>query len=218
MTAMTRQALSREVIAAAALDLTDREGLAGLSMRKLGSVLGVEAMSLYHYVSSKDDLLDAVVDQLCGEIELPSDGSREDDEPLDLAQWREEAFSALRSFYEVLRRHPAAVELIANRPVTGLNGFIVLYWAHRKCAALGLTPAQASDMVSLVVAYVIGVAASEVGMMSRLRENTDALDAMTDDPEVIEFFRCSRMVDHDKLFKLGLHSLLDGLLVRYQVG
>jgi AcrR family transcriptional regulator len=40
-------------------------------MRRLGDVLGVEAMSLYNHVANKDELLDGVVDQVFGEIDLP---------------------------------------------------------------------------------------------------------------------------------------------------
>ena len=40
-------------------------------MRRLGAALGVEAMSLYHYVANKDDLLDAVMAQLYNEIVIP---------------------------------------------------------------------------------------------------------------------------------------------------
>lgn len=55
-----REALSRDRIVAAALDLVDEEGLEGLTMRALGRKLGVEAMALYHYFPSKDALIEAI--------------------------------------------------------------------------------------------------------------------------------------------------------------
>ena len=55
-----RQPLSREVIIAAALELVEEQGLRKLTMRALGDRLGVEAMALYHYFSSKDELLGAI--------------------------------------------------------------------------------------------------------------------------------------------------------------
>ena len=47
----------------AALELVDRVGVDGLSMRKLGVALGVEAMTLYHYVPNKDALLSGLVER-----------------------------------------------------------------------------------------------------------------------------------------------------------
>src|SRR4051812_14453640 len=55
-------ALSRERIAAVALALVDREGLAALSTRRLGDELGCEAMSIYHHFPNKAHLMDALVD------------------------------------------------------------------------------------------------------------------------------------------------------------
>ena len=65
--------LSRERVLRAAIALADEGGLESLSMRKLGQQLGVEAMSLYHHVANKDDLLDGIVDAVTSEIEVPSD-------------------------------------------------------------------------------------------------------------------------------------------------
>ncbi|UQT61849.1 TetR/AcrR family transcriptional regulator C-terminal domain-containing protein [Streptomyces durmitorensis] len=61
--------LSRERVLAAALDVVDRDGLSGLSMRKLGAELGVEAMALYRYAAGKGALLDGLVEAFCEELE-----------------------------------------------------------------------------------------------------------------------------------------------------
>src|SRR5215472_7300577 len=71
--AATRRApLSRGQVVEAAVALADRSGIEALSMRKLGQVLGVEAMSLYNHVASKSDLLDGMVDAVFSEIGLPA--------------------------------------------------------------------------------------------------------------------------------------------------
>jgi len=70
-----RGSLSRAQVLETAVTLADESGIDGLSMRKLGQALGVEAMSLYNHVASKSDLLDGMVDVVFGEIGLPaSDG------------------------------------------------------------------------------------------------------------------------------------------------
>ena len=56
-----REVLSRAQVVRAAVDLLDEEGLAGLSMRKLGAKLSVAATTLYWHVRTKDDLLEVVL-------------------------------------------------------------------------------------------------------------------------------------------------------------
>ena len=64
-----RTPLTRERVLRAAVALADRDGIEGLSMRKLGQELGVDAMALYRHVRTKDDLLDGIVEVIVGEIE-----------------------------------------------------------------------------------------------------------------------------------------------------
>jgi len=66
--------LSRERIVAAAMALAAKHGLEALSMRRLGAALGVEAMSLYHFFPAKQHLVDAMVDEAIGSIEIPPEG------------------------------------------------------------------------------------------------------------------------------------------------
>ena len=58
----------------AAVDLADRDGIDGLSMRKLGQELGVDAMALYRHVRNKDDILDGIAETIIEEIEPPAPG------------------------------------------------------------------------------------------------------------------------------------------------
>ena len=74
-----RTPLSRERVLRAAVAFADENGIASLSMRKLGEALGVEAMSLYNHVANKDDLLDGMIDLVFSEIDLPSRRSRLED-------------------------------------------------------------------------------------------------------------------------------------------
>src|SRR3954447_10403008 len=70
--AKPRASLSRERVLVAAVAFADEHGIAALTMRKLGHVLGVEAMSLYNHVANKDQLLDGMVDLVFSEVGLPS--------------------------------------------------------------------------------------------------------------------------------------------------
>src|SRR5919112_3249419 len=106
MAVVKRQPLSRRRILEAAVRFADREGLEALSMQKLGSELGVEAMSLYNHVPNKDALLDGMVEVLLGELEVPP----EDD------SWDERIREGYRSFRRLAHEHPNVFPLLVNRP------------------------------------------------------------------------------------------------------
>jgi AcrR family transcriptional regulator len=97
-----RVPLSKERVLQAALVLADEGGIESVTMRKLAQALGVEAMSLYHYVAKKDDILDGIVDIVLEEIEVPS---------LE-ADWKPAIRQSAISAHEVLLRHPWACSLI----------------------------------------------------------------------------------------------------------
>jgi AcrR family transcriptional regulator len=99
---MPRIPLSRERVLKAAVELADARGIEALSMRKLAQELGVEAMSLYHHVAKKDDILNGIVDAVLDEIELPAKG----------ADWKEAIRRSAISAHEVFLRHPWACSLV----------------------------------------------------------------------------------------------------------
>jgi len=103
--------LDRDRIINAALDFIDDNGLAGLTMRRLGTALGVEAMSLYRYVPGKEDLLDAIVESLVASL----DG---DDEVLSAPRdgWQDFLQRLAHGIRRVALAHPKAFPLVASRP------------------------------------------------------------------------------------------------------
>src|SRR5262245_47033371 len=72
-TSEPRLGLTRDRILHAALELADTEGVEALTMRRLGESLGFEAMSPYHHVNNKDDVLDGILDLVLDETHPPSD-------------------------------------------------------------------------------------------------------------------------------------------------
>src|SRR5688500_11594358 len=92
-----REPLNRERVLRAAMDLADHDGIAALSMRNLARELGVEAMSIYHYVERKEDLLAAIGDMVMREIELPAGRT---------GDWRSAVRQMSVSYHDALKRHP----------------------------------------------------------------------------------------------------------------
>ncbi len=90
--------MSRDRVLRTAIGLADREGIGALTMRRLAQELGVEAMTLYHYVANKDEMLDGMIDLLAGEVELPPEGD----------DWKSTTRRRAIATREVLLRHPWA--------------------------------------------------------------------------------------------------------------
>ncbi|MGW0908939.1 TetR/AcrR family transcriptional regulator [Streptomyces sp. NPDC002853] len=101
--------LSRDRVLAAALEIVDRDGLSGLSMRKLGAELGVEAMALYRYAAGKGALLDGLVEAFYQELETGLAGQPQ------VEDWRGELHRIALTAHGVALRHPNMVPLLATR-------------------------------------------------------------------------------------------------------
>lgn len=146
--------LNKQRVVVEAIRLADRDGVDGLSMRRLAGVLGAGAMSLYHYVASKDELLDAMIDAVFDEIELPPDDT----------DWqtaiRRRAVSARR----VLARHRWAIGLMESRTSPGpanLRHHEAVTACLRKA---GFPVVMVTHANWLLDSYVYGFALQESGM------------------------------------------------------
>ena len=149
-----RPPLTRHRALATAVALADAEGIGSLTMRRLARELGVEAMSLYHHVANKDDILDGMVDMVFGEIELPAAG----------AEWKPAMRDRARSARAAMMRHPWAVGLMESRsspgPATLRHHDAVLGC----CRAAGFSVAMAAHAFSLIDSYVYGFVLQEVNL------------------------------------------------------
>lgn len=101
--------LNRDEIVRRALAVADRDGLAAVSMRRVGAELGYSGMSLYGYVSSKDELLELLVDHVFGLVPEIDDG-------LPPQEAITGFFARLR---EVMLEHPAVGRIAAEHPAQG---------------------------------------------------------------------------------------------------
>ena len=135
----------------AAVGLAARDGIESLSMRRLADELGVGAMTLYHYVPNKDELLDGMVDLVFAEIELPS--ADED--------WRSAMRRRALSTREVLNRHRWAVGLMESRATPGLAS-LRLHDAVLGCLREAGFPVELTiQAYSVLDAYIYGFALQE---------------------------------------------------------
>ena len=106
-----RPTLSRERIVLTAIRFVDERGLTALTMRRLGSALGVEAMSLYRYVNGREDLLEAMVDHMVAQLHLHPEGGELG--PTD--GWQAYLQWLAHGVRTLAREHPNVFPLIATR-------------------------------------------------------------------------------------------------------
>ena len=106
-----RLPLDRDRIVAAAISFIDEFGLPGLTMRRLGGILGVEAMSLYRYVPGRESLLDAVVEAIVEEMRVDEEVL---DEPRD--GWQDFLQRLAHGVRRIALSHPRVFPLVASRP------------------------------------------------------------------------------------------------------
>jgi AcrR family transcriptional regulator len=107
----SRARLTQDRIVAEALSLIDEQGIAMASMRGVGDRLGVKAMSLYRYVTSREELFDLVVDRIVNELSADPEVP---EEPID--GWRPYLENLAWGVRRYARGHPHAFPLVATRP------------------------------------------------------------------------------------------------------
>jgi AcrR family transcriptional regulator len=209
--AAPRTPLTRQRVLRAAVALADRGGVGALSMRKLAQELGVEAMSLYHHVANKDDILDGIVDVVFGEIELPTGE----------AGWEAAMRRRSVSAREALRRHPWATGLMESRRTPGPANI------RHHDAVLGVLrnagfPVElAAHAYSLLDSYIYGFALQEASLPFHTPEETaevaqEIMSAFPADdyPHLAEIATEHVLqpgYDYGDEFLYGLDLILDGL-------
>lgn len=159
------ETLNRDQIVAEAVKLLDEEGMDALSMRKLGARLNAGATSLYWHVANKDELLELVVDQIFGELDIP-----EIDDP---AGWRDALTRCATSLRDTILRHPWFSATFGEVGLAYL-GPNMLQLSDRMLSIIeagGFDVMAANRSMSVIVAYVTGVASSEASWLVTLRRS-----------------------------------------------
>ena len=143
-----RPQLTREQVVTAAIALADRDGIGSISMRRLAQELGVEAMSLYTHVRSKDDLLDGMVDAVISMIPVDADA--------DAADWRTSLRRMALSARGVMLRHPWAPRTIETRAAPGPAGIAYVNAVLGILREGGFSIAQAHHALHILGSQVLG--------------------------------------------------------------
>jgi AcrR family transcriptional regulator len=210
-----RQRLTREKVLRAALDFVDANGLAALSMHKLGAELGVQGMSLYSHVENKDALLDGIVEAMTREAQPP---------PAEGTDWRDALRHLAGEIRGMIRRHPAAAPLLVSRPVMPTRRLEQVDAYTRLLMRAGFTEDRAMDVLRTVYMYAHGYALVEACFtacagcgpwpqdeLSQMRRVTEMVPRGAPDHLLrLAMLFCGRC-DMDEQFNLGIELMIRGL-------
>ena len=197
MTDRRRPPLSRREVVHAALQLVDRDGSRALTFRNLGKELGVEAMSIYHHVRDREDLLDELASAMVtAELPIPPAGQ----------QWD----AAVREFVVGVRRaalrHPGAFHLVGLRPLRNPAALAAVLGLLEKLTEGGFTPEQAVTCYRVAAAYARGFALAEIAGLT-LSAPKPTVEAPAGN---LEPFVPALSADTQGVFERGIDILLAG--------
>jgi TetR/AcrR family transcriptional regulator, tetracycline repressor protein len=206
----TRAPLTRERVIDAALRVMDDEGLEAVTMRRIAREVGVEAMSLYHHVEDKEDLLDGICERVMSEFRFPEPTS----------DWAENCRRAARSWRRLLQAHPNVMRLFAEErgPVRSIDSMRPMEFAIGLLREAGLSDRDAAQAFHAFGGYIQGFVMMELGSIAggvdeeHLRKESELVSALPDEFPALRavlphFVDCAA----DEQFEFGLDLLIRGL-------
>jgi AcrR family transcriptional regulator len=202
--------LNKQRVLRAAVALADRDGVGSLSMRRLAQELGVEAMSLYHHVANKDEILDGIVGVVFSEIDIP-----------DQTDWKAAMRQRAISAREALQRHPWATGLMESRSTPGpatLRHHDAVLGILRNA---GFSIEMAAHAYSVLDSYIYGFALQEASLPFDTSEEIAAVaesimehfsaDAYPHLTEMAVEHALQPGYDYGNEYEFGLDLIIDGL-------
>lgn len=202
--------LDRIRIAQVALNMIDEHGIEQLSMRKLGSELGVEAMALYHYFRNKAELLDGILDIVLDEVSatltatLTADGA-----PLQRARC---TFDGLRL---MAIDHPHAYLSMVSRRFRTPTALHFYEQLLRHFNEAGLSPEQSARYYRMMANFTAGAGLAEVGSRARQPDATPIILENFDQPAAFPLITAAmpflRVTEIDAIYHHGMDILFAAL-------
>ncbi len=208
-----KPALTLDRIVAAGIKVAATEGIGALSMTRLAAELGVGTMSLYRYVTAKDELLTLMVDRALGP---PPDAPPGEDWRAGLNRWA----VGVRAAYQ---RQPWTLRVPISAPPMGPNNVGWLENALRALSGTQLTEQEKLSTVLLLSGFVrndvtlnLDLTAGAAGeqLMPTYARMLGVLIQGGDFPALTEAIASGALEDEDdpdSEFHFGLERILDGV-------
>ena len=206
-----RLPLSRDRILQVAVEITDKEGLGSLTMRKLGHDLDVEAMALYRHVQGKGDILDGIVDLVLGEIDLSPCSEN----------WKASLRASAISAHEALLRHPWTCGLVLSPNLRAIpSRMLYIESILARLRAAGFSPSAASRGYHAIDSHILGFTLWELGHTIPDDSSGELLGTFIRQFDYASYpFLGEHLLEHLKEsdseeigdFEFGLDLILDGI-------
>jgi TetR/AcrR family transcriptional regulator, tetracycline repressor protein len=200
--------LTANQVVAEARRIAARQGVQSLTMRRLADALGVVPNALYTYFPDKDAILDAVLDDLLGDVEPSGRGS----------SWRRSLASLMSSYRRILLRQSGLIALTVSRPMYGPNALRLREDMLTLLRKGHLDDADAVSAYLALFAYTTGFVAFETARVPGKRDAEQRIDGQrlhASLPE--ETFPSTRALatrlakrPGDREFMRGLHGVIAG--------
>jgi len=193
--------LDQDRIVEAALELLDRDGLVGVTTRRLAERLGVRSPSLYWHIRDREQLLGLLSDRIVADARWPEPSSG----------WRATAEGLMREYLRCLLAHRDAARVVAGRPPMGPNRLRGAEMLLRALLSAGLREPEAIDAGLVLTTYVVGFALEQ-----QAAELSAAGNMQTDPDRYPTLARLSKAVPAAgwARFEEGLRLILDGVQSR----
>jgi AcrR family transcriptional regulator len=205
--------LTREQIAEAAFLVAEAENLQAVSLKRVASKLGVPALRLEAYLTTRADLLDLMLDVAYGEIALPDAQG---------GDWRADLREIAEATMSTAAKHPWLLQLVGTRPPYGPNGLRNSERALASLSGVGLDVAAMTQAVNAVLAYVYGFVQIEMVKHARTDDAEGTRQVHTAEyllaevssgayPNLSALFAGGAALTAEQAFETGLDYVLDGI-------
>jgi len=202
--------ITRELLIRTALEIVDRDGLDGLSMRRLGAELGVDPMTAYRHLPNKEALLDGVMEAVVAEIDLDVDGS---------LPWQDQLRQLIAADMHAMLAHPHVLPVLARRPLTTPGSLGLVERAFQIMADAGIPlrdAALATNAVGLITSSLALVISEAQAKDPRpTAEETQAMfAALPRDrfPRIVETIETGQFIEsHSQVLDFAIGALIGRL-------
>ncbi|MGB9223725.1 TetR/AcrR family transcriptional regulator C-terminal domain-containing protein [Mycobacterium sp.] len=141
-----------EEVRARAIQIVDRDGLAGLSMRSLAAALGTGPMTLYNYVKDREQLEGLVAEAVLADVDLPRPTN----------DWLADVKTTASAIWRAVRQHPNAAPLVLTRRTVSAAGYLPAERLIESLSRAGLSDLDLLAAFRAVLSLVMGAAQVEL--------------------------------------------------------
>lgn len=184
-----KPALSLARIIDAAIQVAESEGLAAVSMSRIAQELGASTMSLYRYVSAKNELLDLMTDTVMGSP--PARPDRDEG-------WREGLSRWCWSLLTAMRRHPWVARVPISGPPITPNNIAWIEDGLRSMRGTGLQPGEKMSIILMLSTLV----RADVNLTAQLLEAQQAAGVSMDETMVNYHRALTKILDPQRFPEL----------------